>query len=227
MSQLKTNFTNTDWLFLRNIICLAAGILLWLYPTSFAKGVVIGLGSLLVLYGVIAFLLSYVRVRRSALIHTATINAIVSLIVGLALIIAPSFFLGFFIPVIGVLAIGLSILQFLEIITLRKYSPSSALLFLSPLVILGLGIVSVIKPVAISTSIGYFAAAALIYSGLSGLYVAFKIRKGVKEVKKHLKAQQAEAQAEVKRKAEEKAEAKNNTIEEESQAPSEPMDFII
>jgi len=182
--------SNTDWLFLRNIICVAAGVLLWLYPDSFAKGVVIGLGALLIIYGVVAFLISFVRIPRSAFVHTATINALVSVIVGLAFILAPSFFAQWFITVVGILVIGLAILQLIEIIALRKYAPTaSALLYLSPIVLLGLGILVVIHPAEINTLIGYFGAAAFIYSGLSGLLVAFRIRRGVKQFKEQAKAE--------------------------------------
>jgi Uncharacterized conserved protein len=176
---ILTHFTaRTDWMLLRNIICIAAGALLWMYPDAFATGVVIGIGILLVLYGVISFLLSFRHVIRNMLIHTASINSIVSLIVGLAFIIKPSFFAQWFIVVIAICIIGLAILQLIEITSLRSFNSSvSALYYLSPLVLLGLGILVLVKPEGVVNLIGYFGAAALIYTGISGIFLTIRLKK--------------------------------------------------
>jgi uncharacterized membrane protein HdeD (DUF308 family) len=175
---LKRLTARTDWMLLRHIICIAAGILLWIYPDAFATGVVIGAGILLVLYGVISFLLSFRHVVRNLLIHTASINSIVSLAVGLAFIIVPTFFAKWFLTVLGIIIIGLALLQLLEIASLRKYANSiSALLFLSPLVLLGIGIAVMLKPEGLINLLGYFCSGALIYTGISGIFLAIRIRR--------------------------------------------------
>jgi uncharacterized membrane protein HdeD (DUF308 family) len=174
----------TDWLLLRNIICVAAGVLLWIYPDAFATGVVIGIGIFFILYGVIAFLLSLLSLRKiisNMVLHTTTINSIVSLAVGLAFVIAPSFFAQWFITVIGVVVIGLALLQLIELSSLRKFNDSvSALFYLSPLVLLTVGILVIVKPAGIIHLAGYFCAGALIYTGVSGIVLAtglYKARK--------------------------------------------------
>jgi uncharacterized membrane protein HdeD (DUF308 family) len=172
----------TDWLLLRSIICIAAGILLWLYPDAFATGVVIGIGILLVIYGIVAFLLSFRKVVRNILIHTASFNSIVSIIVGLAFIIAPSFFAQWFITVIAICIIGLALLQLIEIAALRRFTNGSALYYLSPLVLLGLGIVVLIKPEGIINLTGYFCAFALLYTGISGIFIAIRLIKTNKTI---------------------------------------------
>lgn len=171
----------TDWLLLRNIICIAAGVLLWLYPDAFANGIVIGLGILLIIYGVVAFGLSFRRGIRSAFIHTATINAIVSFVAGLAFVLASSFFAQWFTTVTGIIIVLLSLLQLIEITALRKHKQSaSALLYLSPVALLAVGVLVVIQPEGMIHLAGYLCAGALIYTGCSGIFLAIKLRQSAK-----------------------------------------------
>ena len=174
---------NADWLLLRSIICVAGGVLLWLYPESLAKGIVIGIGTLLILYGAITLLISSAKARQSGISYATLLASVVSLLIGLSFVIASSFFAKWFIYAIGLLIVLLSIMQMIEIITMRKYSPHlSVLSFLSPILLFGLGILILVNPQRISNLIGYFAAAALIYYGISGFIVAFSIRKNIKRM---------------------------------------------
>ena len=182
----KTFLVNADWLLLRSIICLLSGILLWLYPDFLAKAVVVGIGALLILYGIVTLLIAYIKNRKSG---GATgffmFSPIAALLLGMALVIANSFFAKWFIFVIGVLVVLLSVMQMIEILAVRKYSPQlSVLSFLSPMLLFGLGILILINPQRINNLIGYFAAAALIYYGISGFIVAFNIRKNIKKQEK-------------------------------------------
>ena len=179
----KSFFVNADWLLLRSIICLLSGILLWLYPDFLAKAVVVGIGALLILYGVVTLLIAYIKNRKNGgAIGIFMFSPIAALLLGMALVIASSFFAKWFIFVIGVLVVLLSVMQMTEILAVRKYSPQlSALSFLSPLLLFGLGILVLINPQQINNLIGYFAAAALIYYGISGFIVAFNIRKNSKK----------------------------------------------
>lgn len=171
----------TDWLLLRNIVCIVAGILLWLYPDAFANSIVTGIGILLVIYGVVALGLYFRRGIRNTWTHTTTINAIVSVVAGVAFIMASSFFAQWFITVIGVIIIVLSLLQLIEITALRKYQQStSALLYLSPLALLAVGILVVIKPEGVIHLAGYLCAGTLIYTGCSGIFLAIKLRQSAK-----------------------------------------------
>ena len=180
----KSFLVNTDWLLLRSIICLLSGCLLWLYPDFLAKAVVVGIGALLILYGVVSLLIAYIKSRQSGgVAGIFMFSPIAALLLGITLVIASSFFAKWFIFVIGLLVVLLSIMQMIEIITMRKYSSnSSALSFLSPILLFGLGILILINPQRISNLIGYFAAAALIYYGISGFIVAFNIRKNLKKM---------------------------------------------
>ena len=179
----KSFLVNTDWLLLRSIICLLSGILLWLYPDFLAKAVVVGIGALLILYGVVSLLIAYIKNRQNG--GTTGIfmfSPIVALLLGLSLVIASSFFAKWFVFVVGLLVVLLSVMQMTEILAVRKYSPQlSALSFLSPILLFGLGILILINPQRINNLIGYFAAAALIYYGISGFIVAFNIRKNCKK----------------------------------------------
>jgi uncharacterized membrane protein HdeD (DUF308 family) len=178
MKPFSTLTTDAGWMLLRNIICITAGLLLWIYPDAFAVGVVIGTGILLLAYGIIAFLLLYRKQKHNTLTHTATINSVISLAVGLAFIVAPSFFAQWFLTVIGIIIAALALFQLMEIIALKRFAGSvSPLFFLSPLLLFGIGIVVIIKPQGIINLVGYMCAAALIYSGISGIFVAIRLKK--------------------------------------------------
>ena len=190
MSKLNSSRqnVNTPGLLLRNLICIAAGVFLWLYPDAFANGVVIGVGILLIFYAIVTFLISRFNIVRSIFISASAINGIVSLAVGLAFVLAPSFFAKWFISVLAIIIIGLSVLQLTEIISLRRFNPSaSGFLFLSPLLMLAVGIIVLMKPEGIVNLVGYFCAGTLIYTGLSGIFLAIRLKK---EGKRFVNSQQ-------------------------------------
>ena len=182
-SSLKNSFPiNSDWLLLRSIICIVGGVLLWAYPQALAKGIIIGIGTLLIMYALVTSLVSYIKTRQAGNPFALSFVSVVSLLVGVLFVTASSFFAKWFVFAIGILVVLLSIMQLIEIMALRKYSPSlSALSFLSPILLLGVGILVLIKPQQINNLIGYFAAAALVYYGVLGFIFAFNIRKNIKK----------------------------------------------
>ncbi|MDR1585498.1 MAG: DUF308 domain-containing protein [Prevotellaceae bacterium] len=178
----KSFFIKTDWLFLRAIICFLGGVLLWIYPDLLAKSVVIGMGVLLIVSGIVSLVISANKGRESGFFYLIISSGVLSVSGGLALILASAFFVNLFVFVVGILVILLSVIQFFEIFDMRKYAPkTSALAFLSPLLLVALGVLVIVNPQGISNLIGYFAAAALIYYGITGFVLAFGIRKALKK----------------------------------------------
>lgn len=177
----KSFFINTDWLFLRAILCLLGGVLLWIYPDLLAKSVVIGVGILLIILGIVPLVISAYRGRSSNFFYLIVLSAVLSIIFGLTLILASAFFAKWFVFVIGILVVVLGVVQFFEIYDIRRYAPNTSILvFLSPLLLTAFGVLVVVNPQGINNLIGYFAAAALIYYGITGFILAFRIRKLIK-----------------------------------------------
>lgn len=167
---------STDWLLLRNILCIAAGVLMWMFPDTFSHIIVTTIGIVLVIYGILAFSLSLRKSASNAFTHTATINSIVSFIAGMAFIMASAFFAQWFFAVTGGIIVLLSLLQLVEINALRKYKRStSALFYLSPIILLAVGIVIIFKPEGIIHLVDYLCAGSLIYTGCSGILLAIKL----------------------------------------------------
>jgi uncharacterized membrane protein HdeD (DUF308 family) len=169
---------SSDWLLFRSIICIVAGVLMIIFPETFIKAVVVAIGILLALYGVVAFLNSYKKTVKDATTHAILVSGIVSLILGVILVLSPAFFTQVFIAALGVLLIGLAVLQLFEIRLLRQYAPKVLPFnYLSPLLLLTFGLVVVINPQSIANIILLICAAGIIYSGLSGFIYALRIKK--------------------------------------------------
>ena len=169
---------SSDWLLFRSIICIIAGVLMVVFPETFIKAVVVAIGILLALYGIIAFLNSYKKTVKDAATHAILVSGIVSLILGVILILSPAFFTQVFIAALGILLIGLAVLQLFEIRLLRQYAPSVLPFnYLSPLLLMAVGLVVVINPQSVANIILLICAAGMIYSGLSGFVYALRIKK--------------------------------------------------
>lgn len=191
----KPFFVSTDWLFVRSILCILGGILLWLYPSMLAQGLVMGTGILLIVSGIISLIISYNQNRGNTFFYLVVSGAVLLIILGILFVLKSGFFAQWFVFVIGIMVIVLAVLQLIEIINMRKYEiKSSALAFLSPILLFIFGIVIVVHPASINNIIGIIAAIALIYYGVVGIILAFRTRKLIKE-KEHL-VQQEWAEAE-------------------------------
>jgi uncharacterized membrane protein HdeD (DUF308 family) len=181
----KKFLINADWLAFRSILCLLGGVLLWFFPDMLTKSVVIGVGVLLIVAGVVSLLLSYSGNKKDSLFYLIAAGCALLLALGLVMIIKSEVFIRWFVFVVGIIVVALAVLQLIELLHLRKYkSELSVLTFLSPILLLALGVLVIIKPTGFATVIGYFAAAALIYYGILGLILAFLTKKAHKAVEK-------------------------------------------
>ncbi|MCL1938692.1 MAG: DUF308 domain-containing protein [Candidatus Azobacteroides sp.] len=172
---------SSDWLLFRSIICIAAGVLMIIFPDTFLKTAVVAIGILLALYGVMAFLNSYKKTDKDATTHAILVSGIVSLVLGVVLILSPAFFMQAFIATLGVLLIGLAVLQLFEINLLRQHAPkTSAFNYLSPLLLMACGLMVVVNPQRIANVILIVCATGIIYSGLSDFIYVLRIKKASK-----------------------------------------------
>jgi uncharacterized membrane protein HdeD (DUF308 family) len=167
-----------DWLFLQAILCLVIGILLWFYPEFILKATVILIGILLALYSIIAFIAVVKKDNNSAANQGIMISALISFIVGIILIISPAFFVNLLIIIFGIILIGLALWQVFEIRMLKHQIASfSALHYISPLIIMGIGLLVVIRPVRFAEIIMQLCAIGLFFVGISGLFFTSRLKK--------------------------------------------------
>ena len=182
----KQTFINTDWWLVRCLLCVAAGLLLWFYSDEFAKGIVIGLGIVLIITGIASIVMYKTSDSSKNMFYLNTAEAILLFAIGFALILKSDFFVNWVIFVVGLLVVVLSVIQIIEIFSMRKFSEKpSVFVFLNPIILFILGIIVIIKPTKIVSIIGYFAAVALIYYGVVGLVLSFKTRKLIKIYKEN------------------------------------------
>ena len=182
----KQTFINTDWWLVRCLLCVAAGLLLWFYPAMLAKGVVIGLGIVLIITGIASIVMYKTSDSSKNMFYLNTADAILLFAIGFALILKSDFFVNWVIFVVGLLVVVLSVIQIIEIFSMRKFSEKpSVFVFLNPIILFILGLIVIIKPTKIVSIIGYFAAVALIYYGVVGLVLSFKTRKLIKIYKEN------------------------------------------
>lgn len=177
MQPLHSMLLKRDWLFLQAILCLVIGILLWFYPEFILKATVILIGILLALYSIIAFISVVKKDNKSASNQGIMISALISFIVGIILIISPAFFVDLLIIIFGIILIGLALWQVSEIRMLKRQIASfSALHYISPLIIMGIGLLVVIQPVRIATIIMQLCAMGLFFVGISGLFFTSRLK---------------------------------------------------
>jgi len=178
MQPLHSMLLKRDWLFLQAILCLVIGILLWFYPDFILKATVILIGILLALYSVIAFISVMKSNNKSAANQGVMISALISFIVGIILLVSPAFFVNLLIILFGIILIGLALWQVSEIRMLKRQIASfSALHYISPLIIMGIGLLVVIQPVRFAEIIMKLCAIGVFFVGISGLFFTSRLKK--------------------------------------------------
>jgi uncharacterized membrane protein HdeD (DUF308 family) len=178
MQPLHSMLLKRDWLYLQAILCLVIGILLWFYPDFILKATVILIGILLALYSIIAFIAVVKKDNNSAANQGIMISALISFIVGIILLVSPAFFVNLLIIIFGIILIGLAIWQVSEIRMLKRQIASfSALHYISPLIIMGIGLLVVIKPVRFAEIIMKLCAIGVFFVGISGLFFTSRLKK--------------------------------------------------
>ncbi len=181
----RTLFKNSDWLLLRAIIAISAGILLFIKPDLLAQSVILGVGVLFILFGIAFLLISGRKNQRSTVFYFVASGSIAAITSGVILIIASDFFARFFIFIVGLSVVILSVVQFFEVFNMRKLTPPlSVFAYLNPLLLTGFGVLIMLNPSGIHNLIGYLASFALVYYGIAGCFFAFKIRKALKSLLK-------------------------------------------
>lgn len=181
--QKKSLLASANWLLAGSIICILSGVLFWLYPSALAKGAIIAVGGLFVLFGLITFLIAYSDIRDSRFTSMSFFVSVLLVITGCVLMIWSTFFAQWFMMVTGIVIILLSIRQIIDIVQLRRYDETASLwLLINPIILLIMGVIVVMNPQSVNNLVGYIAAIGLIYYGLSGTFVSFRIRRSIKRL---------------------------------------------
>ncbi len=178
MKPLHRMFLKKDWLLLEACLSILIGVLLWLYPDIFVKATVMLIGILLAFYSVIAFVTILKNDNKNGARQAIIISAVISFIVGVFLLASPALFVNLLVIFLGIIVIGLGLVQATEINLLKHQHHSvSALHYVSPIIIMIIGLLVIIQPAQIATIIVKLCAIGIFYAGVSGLLYTFRLRK--------------------------------------------------
>jgi len=176
MKPLHHMFLKKDWLLLQACLSILIGVLLWLYPDIFVKATVMLIGILLALYSVIAFVTVLKNNDMNGARQAIIISALISFIVGVILLASPALFVNLLVIILGIIVVGLGLVQATEINLLKHQHHSiSALHYVSPVIIMIIGLLVIIQPAQIATIIVKICAIGILYAGVSGLLYTFHL----------------------------------------------------
>lgn len=176
-------FIKKEWLLFEAILSLGIGILFWFYPAIFVEAAVMLIGISAVIYALIALITILNHQYASGAKQAVTVSAVIAFLVGIILLVSPALFVNFLIIFLGLIVIAFGVIQIAEIQFIRKQRIGfSALHFISPVVILILGIIILLKPAEIADIIEKICALGMMYAGISGIIYTLHIKKNAIEV---------------------------------------------
>ena len=134
---------NNIW---RAVYAIIIGLVMVAFPDLTLQYLVVIIGVMLLVFGGI-LLGIYLNARRNGYAKRAPVEGILAIVLGLMLVIAPTFFLNILMAILGILLIFTGIIQISDIIMLRKHNIKlSWIFYVFPILVFGAGIIVVINP---------------------------------------------------------------------------------
>lgn len=156
---------------------LAIGILLIMDPQNAVLFGVKFLGILTITISAVQFLVQLAQNRKSTR-KIVPVFAVIGIGFGIALIANPDFWVKFFMMLLGIIMILLSINQIYTYIRIHHSGLKvSWAYYIFPILLLAAGVVTIIEPAALASSIAIFAGAFIILYGIVELISYFSLRK--------------------------------------------------
>ena len=169
---------NNIW---RAVYAIIIGLVMVVFPDLTLQYLVIIIGIMLLVFGGI-LLGIFLNAKKNGYAKRAPVEGILTIVLGLMLVIAPSFFLSILMSILGILLIFTGIIQISDIIMLRKHNVKlSWIFYVFPILIFGAGIVVVLGPFdSVKTLMVFFGIASLL-SGIIDIIDEIAIRSAWKK----------------------------------------------
>lgn len=162
---------------LRALSTIAIGLVMIVSNNATVSAVRI-IATLLFAAGLISFIYGYLN-RKSGILSLMSVNAVVDIVIGLVLFFFPGAIANFIVVLIGLLLLGLGIIQLLALASVMSLLGSGFMsLILSIATIIG-GIVLIFNPFTMKVA-GIIAGAALVVYGVQELISAWRMDKAKK-----------------------------------------------
>lgn len=168
---------------LRALIALAAGIMMVVNPDNALTTVVKVIAAFVLASGIVSLVVGIKDSKNSAR-SLLSFNALVDIVIGLALFSFPEFVARFIIYLIGFVLLGFGFLQLIALLSARRMMGLGLGAFILPAVVTLIGGFILFNPFAESVMVTIAGVALIIY-GASELFSSWKMKKAIDEYEIH------------------------------------------
>lgn len=173
---------NLKKMIVRAVIFLILGILFCTFPYLSANLLVMVVGGAVLFTGLVAFV-SHFTNKESGVGGMAYFNLALSLAVGITMISIPSFFIGFFIFMLGIILIGTGLSQIIALAGARRQKVYVRFWeYLFGVLWIGCGVVICFNPFATTRTIFLLFGIGCILYAVSDLILSLRLRRAIKNV---------------------------------------------
>lgn len=173
---------NLKKMIVRACVFLLLGLLFCIFPYLSANMLVMVVGGAILFTGLVAFV-SHFTNKDARVGGMAYFNLALSLAVGIAMLAAPSFFIGFFIILLGIILIGTGLSQIIALAGARRQNVKVRFWeYLFGVLWMICGIVICFHPFATTATIFLFFGIGCILYAVSDLILLLHLRREIKKV---------------------------------------------
>ena len=160
----------------RSLMSLCVGLLLMLNATVMGPLIVQVIGGFFVLSGVVGVAAWLFDRMRSSVKPFFPVGSVGCILLGIVPILAPGTFVSYLVTLLGVLLVMAGISQLGAQVSYRRVAPVSIFGMIMPVVVLGVGLYIIIKPLeSLATCFQILGAAITVYA-LTDLFLALRLR---------------------------------------------------
>ena len=163
----------------RGFSAILLGLLLVVWPDAAVVYLVIAIGALFFLPGLFSIVLYFSKGKEQGMMFP--ILGIGSLLLGLWLMIMPSFFVDILMSVLGVVLVLAGLHQIAQLVHLRSLAPVSAGLFFIPAIVLLAGLLVLLNPFAVATIPFIILGISCLVYGITEVITIIRFRKEIKK----------------------------------------------
>ena len=178
------NIFNNSYGYYKSIIALVLGIVLVVWPESAVNLIIIVLGALALLFGTVSIVVSLKKEEsESNKKSLLTMNGLASVVLGLVLIIFPTFFAGVVMFLFGAMLLVSGVFEISNLVSLKKSVDIPVSLFVGPVITALCGIIIFFNPFATTKLIFIFFGASLILYAITSYLSTHKVNSLLNDLK--------------------------------------------
>lgn len=181
---MNMNIFNNSYGYYKSIIALVLGIVLVVWPESAVNLIIIVLGALALLFGTVSIVVSLKKEEsESNKKSLLTMNGLASVVLGLVLIIFPTFFAGVVMFLFGAMLLVSGVFEISNLVSLKKSVDIPVSLFVGPVITALCGIIIFFNPFATTKLIFIFFGASLILYAITSYLSTHKVNSLLNDLK--------------------------------------------